>query len=252
MQEYCAYTIFVDESGTDSLKNFKDDDRYFVLAFCIFDKNYYSQEAVPKFQKLKFDTFGHDQKIIHGYDMMNCIGDFECLQDSKIKNVFLNRLTEIIESTNFILISTVIDKKRLIDRYVNAQNPYDLALKYSLERVQSFLHERNQENKIAHIIVESRDSKSNERLKNAFVKIKNGDNWNQSSFNFEIEFVNKKSNSTGLQIADLVAEPIRCKFLRPEKLHQNFRSLENKFYCKGGRNHTSKNFDGYGLKLFPY
>ncbi|WP_409335152.1 DUF3800 domain-containing protein [Acinetobacter sp. ANC 7201] len=40
MQEYCAYTIFVDESGTDSLKNFKDDDRYFVLAFCIFDKNY--------------------------------------------------------------------------------------------------------------------------------------------------------------------------------------------------------------------
>lgn len=251
MQKYSAYTIFVDESGTDNLKNFKDDDRYFVLAFCIFDKNYYSQEAVPKFQKLKFDTFGHDQKIIHGYDMMNCIGDFECLQDPKIKHVFLNRLTEIIESTNFILISTVIDKKSLLEKYVIAQNPYELALKYSLERVQNFLQERNQEDRKTHILVESRDNRSNEKLEKAFLKIKNGENWHQSTFSFEIEFVNKKSNSTGLQIADLVAEPIRCKFLRPEKSHQNFKSLENKFYCRGGRSLTGKNFNGYGLKVFP-
>ena len=44
--------------------------------------------------------------------MMNCIGDFQCLQDKKIRKIFLDRLTEIIESTNFILISTVIDKKK--------------------------------------------------------------------------------------------------------------------------------------------
>jgi len=251
MSNFNAYTIFVDESGTENLKNFKDDDRYFVLAFCIFDKDYYAQEAVPKFQKLKFDTFGHDQTIIHGYDMMNCIGDFECLQDINVRNIFLNRLTKIIESTNFILISTVIDKKRLLEKYSNALNPYELALKYSLERVQRFMSERNQDNKTAHILVESRDKYSNLKLKNAFIKIKNGENWNQNKFNFEIEFVNKKSNSTGLQIADLVAEPIRAQHLRPNKVHQNFKSLEHKFYCKGGRFQTGTNFQGYGLKVFP-
>ena len=33
MKNYNPYTIFVDESGTDNLKKFKDDDRYFVLDF---------------------------------------------------------------------------------------------------------------------------------------------------------------------------------------------------------------------------
>lgn len=251
MPEFNAYTVFVDESGTDNLKNFKKDDRYFVLAFCIFDKNYYAKEAVPKFQKLKFDTFGHDQTIIHGYDMMNCIGDFKCLQDPKIRGIFLGRLTEIIESTNFILISIVIDKQRLLEKYSTPQNPYDIALKYSLERIQRFMVERNQADKITHILIESRDQNSNIKLKHSFNKIKSGENWENSKLNFEIEFVSKKSNSTGLQLADLVTEPIRCKYLRPEKDHQNFKSLENKFYCKGGRNNTGGNFNGYGLKVFP-
>lgn len=251
MPEFNAYTIFVDESGTDNLKKFKDDDRYFVLAFCIFDKNYYAQKAVPKFQKLKFETFGHDQTVIHGYDMMNCVGDFKCLQDSKLRGVFLTRLTEIIESTNFILISTVIDKKLLNERYTTPQNPYDLALKYSLERIDKFMVERNQLDKTTHIIIESRDKISNQKLENAFNRIKNGENWNKIQFKFEIEFISKKSNSTGLQIADLVAEPIRCKFMRPDKKHQNFESLEHKFYCKNGRSKTGQDYLGYGLKFFP-
>lgn len=228
MQKFNAYTIFVDESGTDNLEKLKEDDRYFVLAFCIFDKNYYSKEAVPKFQKLKFEIFGHDQTIIHGYDMMNCVGDFKCLQDPKIRSIFLTRLTEIIESTNFILISTVIDKKLLIERYPIAQNPYDLALKYSLERIHKFMQERNQSNKTTHIIIESRDKKANQKLENAFNLIKKGENWNQTQFQFEIEFISKKSNSTGLQIADLVAEPIRCRFMRPEKKSSKFQKLRIK------------------------
>ena len=251
MENYNPYTIFVDESGTDNLKKFKDDDRYFVLAFCIFDKNYYIKEAEPKFKKLKFDIFGHDQTIIHGYDMMNCIGDFQCLQDKKIRKIFLDRLTEIIESTNFILISTVIDKKRLNEKYTSAQNPYELALKYSLERVYKFMKERNQINKVTHIVIESRGKDSNFKLNKAFDKIRDGENWDQQKFPFEVEFIDKKSNSTGLQIADLVAEPIRSQHLRPNKPHPNFKTLESKFYCKGGREFTGSNYNGYGLKIFP-
>jgi len=251
LTKYNAYTIFADESGTDNLNNFKEDDRYFVLAFCLFDKTYYSQITVPSFQKLKFDTFGYDQVIIHCYDMMNCIGDFECLQDSKFRKVFLDRLTEIIESTNFILIATVIDKQKLKEKYIIPQNPYELALKYSLERIYKFMKERKQENRVSHISIESRGKQQNLKLESAFETIKNGENWKSEKFPFEIKFIDKKSNSTGLQLADLVAEPIRSQYLRPHKVHPNFKSLEHKFYCRDGRNLTGINFNGYGLKVFP-
>jgi len=251
LQKYNSYTIFADESGTDNLNNFKENDRYFVLAFCLFDKNYYSNIAVPSFQKLKFDTFGYDQVIIHGYDMMNCIGDFECLQDSKLRKVFLDRLTEIIESTNFVLIATVIDKQRLKEKYRTPRNPYEIALEYSLERINKFMKERRQGNKVTHISIESRGKHANSKLESAFIAIKNGKNWSNETFPFEIKFVDKKSNSTGLQFADLVADPIRSQHLRPNKVHPNFKSLEHKFYCKDGRNCTGVNFKGYGLKVFP-
>lgn len=251
MQEYNSYTIFADESGTDNLDNFKDKDRYFVLAFCLFDKNHYRKIAVPSFQKLKFDTFGYDQVIIHGYDMMNCIGDFECLQDSKLRKIFLDRLTEIIESTNFILIATVIDKQKLKQKYVSPQNPYEIALEYSLERIYNFMKEKKQDNRVTHISIESRGKQQNLRLEKAFKAIKNGKNWSNQNFPFEIKFIDKKSNSTGLQLADLVAEPIRSQHLRPHKINPNFQSLQHKFYCRGGRELTGSNFKGYGLKVFP-
>jgi len=59
-------------------------------------------------------------------------------------------------------------------------------------------------------------------------------------------FADKKSNSTGLQLADLIARPIGLHVLKPEQDNRAFAIIDDKFYRngKGIRN-------GYGLKCFP-
>jgi hypothetical protein len=63
---------------------------------------------------------------------------------------------------------------------------------------------------------------------------------------FELIFADKKSNSTGLQLADLIARPIGLHILKPEQPNRAFEVIEGKFYrSEFGRK------EGYGLKCFP-
>lgn len=145
----------------------------------------------------------------------------------------------------------MIDKIKLKQKYITPRNPYELALEFNLERLYKFLAEYKQQDRLTHICIESRDQKSNQRIEESFKNIKSGKNWFNKCFPFEIKFTDKRTNSTGLQLADLVAEPIRSQHLRPHKINPNFMSLKHKFYCKGGRDFTGSNFKGYGLKVFP-
>jgi len=68
---------------------------------------------------------------------------------------------------------------------------------------------------------------------------------------FAIKFADKKTNSSGLQLADLVARPIGLSVLRPQSPNRAFEVLKRKFFCKGGRKKLGVDFEGWGLKLFP-
>ena len=65
-------------------------------------------------------------------------------------------------------------------------------------------------------------------------------------FPFELVFADKRANSSGLQLADLVARPVGMSVLRPGQPNRAFAILESKLYASpDGR------IDGYGLKIFP-
>lgn len=57
--------------------------------------------------------------------------------------------------------------------------------------------------------------------------------------------------SSGLQLADLVARPIRLDYLRPEQANKAFDVLKKKFYCDGGRAQVGKAYKGVGMKIYP-
>jgi hypothetical protein len=63
---------------------------------------------------------------------------------------------------------------------------------------------------------------------------------------FEIILADKKSNSGGLQFADLIARPIGRKLLKPDQQNRAFEILKAKF-----RRDPGGNLKGWGLKLFP-
>lgn len=242
-KKYSNYIIYVDESGDHSLTSIDEGYPIFVLAFCIFDKNSYSVNAVKKLKEFKFKHFGHDMIILHENEIRRDKGDFKTLKSKELKQNFLDELTAIIDEEDFTIIATVIKKQ---DLYSHNNSPYDIALKYCMERAYKFLKENNQEDKITHIVVEQRGRKEDEELELEFRRICDGNNYQNIQLPFEIIMANKMSNSAGLQLADLVARPIGLSVFKPSQENRAYSIIKTKFHKK-----SNGDFNGVGLKVFP-
>ena len=248
---YSNYIVYVDESGDHGLVNIDDNYPVFVLAFCVFHKRYYSEKVVPALEKFKFNHFGHDHVILHEHEIRKEKGEFTFFRDRKHKSQFINELTSIIDESNFILISCVIDKTALRNKNGTVSNPYHLALGFCLETLYEFLQEKKQDQKITHVVVECRGDKEDKELELEFRRICDGENQLSAILPFNIVFANKMANSSGLQLADLVARPIGLSVIRPTQPNRAYEILKRKFYCEGGREKVGKDFENWGLKVFP-
>lgn len=247
---FSDYIVYVDESGDPSLAGVNDKYPVFVLAFCIFSKNNYAHQVVSDVEDLKFKYFGHDMVILHEREILKSMGAFKHF-NKEMQNNLLNDLSILIEKNNFILVSCVIHKQKLLDKYTSPENPYYLAMRFGLERVYNFLQERQQKNRKTFFVFEQRGLNEDKDLELEFRRVCDGQNAHKISYPFEIIMASKKVNSTGLQFADLVARPIGNHILKPEQPNRAFEILKHKFYCKGGRENTGIHYDGYGLKVFP-
>lgn len=245
-KKFSDYIVYVDESGDHGLKTIDPHYPVFVLVFCIFNKDDYINTTIPLLQMFKFKHFGHDQTILHETDIRKDRGDFTFLKSKTVKTAFLDELTGIVQKTPFVLISTVIKKELYRQRYSEPENPYHVALRYGLERVFYYLSDLQANLGSTHVVVEKRGKVEDDELELEFRRVCNGFNYLQKPLPFELIFADKKSNSTGLQLADLIARPIGLHILKPEQNNRAFAIIDDKFYRngKGSRN-------GYGLKCFP-
>lgn len=248
---FSKYTVYVDESGDHNLKGVNKDYPIFVLAFCVFHKRHYSESIVPALEKFKFNYFGHDQVILHEHAIRKETGDFNIFRDRKHKEMFLDELTQIIDYSNFILISCTIDKRQLSNPSNLQTNPYHVALGYCIEALYEFLKEKQETKKETHVVFECRGYKEDKDLELEFRRICDGQNSLGIQLPFKIIFSDKKAMSSGLQLADLVARPIGLKTLRPEQKNRSFDVLKKKFYCEYGRKGAGENFEGKGMKVYP-
>ena len=246
MTDFSDYIVYVDESGDHGLKTIDPNYPVFVLAFCIFRKSDYIGQLVPALQNFKFEHFGHDQAILHETDIRKDRKNFTFLKTPQRKAAFLNALTQIVSDTPFTLICSVIHKEPYRKRYANPDNPYHVALGFGLERVFYFLRSQGAAEQQTHIIVERRGKHEDAELELEFRRICDDGNYHGHKLPFEVVFADKKSNSAGLQMADLVARPVGIKMLRPEQENRAFDVLEEKFYTNGRGER-----DGWGLKYFP-
>lgn len=247
---FSDFVVYVDESGDHGMANIDPNYPVFVLAFCIFYKGHYLSTVVPALQQLKFDYFGHDLVILHEHEIRKEKGDFRLFRNRADKQAFMGRLSTLINESNFILASCVIEKHRLNSRD-EQDNPYHLALKHCLETLFDFVKEKGQENLVTHVIVEKRGAKEDDELELEFRRICDGNNKYQHDLPFSIRMAAKASNSAGLQLADLVARPIGRHVLKPEQPNQAFDVLRRKFYCEGGRQAVGDGYDQWGLKHLP-
>lgn len=252
MSAYSDYIIYVDESGDHGLKKLDPSYPVFTLVFCIFKKHDYIHSLTPALSDLKLKYWGHNDVILHEHDIRkNMSGDWSILNNKTTRASFTNDLSQFIEKAQFQIISCVIRKDKLL-QYSKPKNPYELAMLFCMERLNNWLIRQEQTNKIVQIQAEAREANFNDELElefrricdNAAEPIKSKTNFKKIDYN--LRFLSKKSNSTGLQIADLIARPIGLNALRPEQKNRAFEIIEEKFIKQ-----DNGDYIGRGLKIFP-
>jgi len=246
IQQNNHFLIYVDESGDHSLINIDKDYPVFVLVFCIFDRHQYIHEITPSLMEFKCHFWGHSEVVLHEHEIRKPKDDYIILFKKEIREIFLQKLNLFMEHIPLTLIASVIDKNRFIKQYTHPANPYEISLSFGLERVYRHLCDHKQENQITPIIVEKRGKVEDNNLELAFRRICDGVNYLNKKLPFTLLMTDKKSNSTGLQIADLMARPIGIKTLQPQKPNRAYDIIQKKF-----RRSSQGVINGWGLKVFP-
>lgn len=248
---FSDYIVYVDESGDHSLARIDRDYPVFVLAFCVFHKRHYAEKIIPAVEKLKFNYFGHASVVLHENEIRKQKGDFAFLSHLPTRTEFMDKLTSIMDASNFILMACVVDKARLNRTEGVSSNPYHIALDICMKALYEFLAEKGQAQLETHIVVECRGKKEDAELELEFRRICDGDTPGSRRLPFSIVFADKKTNLPGLQLADLVARPVGINYIRPEQANQAFEVLKDKFFCDGGRAGVSKGYQNVGLQIYP-
>jgi hypothetical protein len=250
-RRFSDFVVYVDESGDHSLVSIDKDFPVFVLALCVFHKRHYSEKIIPAVEKLKFNYFGHDSVVLHENEIRKQKGDFAFLSHWPTRQAFMEKLTSIMEASNFVLIACVVDKARLGRSAGTSSNPYHIALGICLDSLHGFLAEKGQDQLQTHIVVECRGKKEDSELELEFRRICDGENPGNRQLPFNIVFADKKTNLAGLQLADLVARPVGVNYIRPQQPNLAFELLKRKFYCDGGREKVGSGYLDVGLVVYP-
>lgn len=242
--------LFIDESGDHSLNNINLEFPIFALLALIIDENSYKKVS-GEINKFKLKYFKTVNIVLHSREIRKCEGAFSILFDLKVKEEFYKDLNQIISNANFMLVSSAILKQKHIEQYGKlADDPYEIALTFVLERVLYEFDTRKVINK-AKVIIESRGKNEDQILSKRYNELlyKGSGVVNSGRFmnryNQDLLFKRKNQNDIGLQLADLCAYPIARHVLYPEEPYPSFEIIKDKIRNSHGK------IEGFGIKVFP-
>jgi len=194
--------------------------RYLGVLGCIINDDTYQQSVVPRIDEIKARHFSAGSAaVFHRKDLLHARGHFSCLAEATARAAFDDDLIEAIGSLQYGLICVVIDKQNHIDRYNrHAFPPYHYCMKLMLERYCYFL---NRFGCSGDVMAECRGKTEDRQLQDAFSAVYAGGTeehpatfFNGTLTSKEIKFRKKLHNDNGLQLADLLAHPLRHAVLQ--------------------------------------
>lgn len=226
------FIFYADESGDHSLTSVDPTYPVFSLSLCGFRKETYCSRVVPNFQRFKFKYFGHDAVVLHEHEIRKQKNAFRILNDETTRLHFLDDLSECVRASPFTIFASVILKSEL-KHDLFPENPYSISLRVCLQQAHAFLKARGEIGKRTHFIFEMRGKKEDAELELEFRRLVAGQNALETPmYGFEIHFSDKRSNSTGMQIADLTARPLGLRRFRKDQPNRAFDLIEKKIYRK--------------------
>lgn len=240
-----GFVVYVNESGDHSLTSINPDFPVFVLAFCVFPVDVYVDRVVPLMQRIKFDFFNHDMVVFHEREIRKSLPPFDLLLRPDVRQHFLTRIDAVFQE-RFGVIATAIHKPEFKQRVGTASNPYHVALEFGLERVFLQLQQRGAARHETVLVFESRGKREDRELEAEFDRIMATTKMRGMADSFRFTIASKQANSSGLQLADLVARPIGTHVIHPDQPNRAWeRVLERMPKSPSGA------VQGWGLKVYP-
>lgn len=262
-----ALRMYVDENGHYNLREdlTKDGNRFLCLTGVVMRISVHNQ-LTDRMNALKYDYCGNTNIILHRREIISGEPPFESLLDNTKREHFNRDLLKIMDTLPYGVISVLVDKKALVERYglIKAQDPYALALEYLMQRYQYWMQDASRQNGhiTGDILAEARGGREDRTTKETYRLIYEGKGYNRliDAAKYystkEIKLKKKKDNIAGLQFVDLISHPARRYILSQNGLAKDLKYtsfeqsvvdilVRKKFRRKNGK------IEGAGTVFFP-
>lgn len=195
------YILYLDESSKNINK-----ESLFCVGGIIISRKEYEDKAIPKMNDIKNKYWGNKEIVWHYSKMLRNDGEFGILKDSKIRGGFWNDVRKYIQQLECNVVGAYINNTLFSRLFDNKNLPYYACVYDIINTYIYFLHEHNSQGSV---VFESRNGTDNKAIWTIFDNVlNNGTNlFNKDDVNKHlttIGFINKKENSCGLQIADII------------------------------------------------
>jgi hypothetical protein len=259
------FRLYIDESGDHVYQETSEiAHRFLCLLGCWFRNPDYV-EFHRSFENLKTKHFHHhpdDPVVLHREDIINKRRVFKVLQDEVKRAAFDKDLLDIIEEANFCVVAVVIDKMTMRSAFGEvAAHPYHVGLGFLLQRFAGYL---NHINRIGDVMAEARGGKEDLLLQESYTRVYTHGIWGVTSGAYfqsalssrQLKLRGKKTNISGLQLADLIGHPTKMWVLRYYGIVQDEPApfagrLMNLVERKFNRQLYKNRMEGYGFVLYP-
>ncbi len=250
-------TVFIDECGDHSIRS-KDKFGAFCLAATII-RDTDSRRVDRQWKEWKRRYLGSAHKLVHEPDIRTGSHSFWCNGSSAQRAKAVGSLDRILQRLEFSAVVCVLNRPSY-RRDAGTWDPDDALPRHPYVMMTHFLMERlsmvldgQYGGARAKIIFESRGPREDAMLQHEVAGLfLDGTSyvsptWFRRQFLPGIEFHGKGANTTGLQLADLVARPCGEKVLAPETVPPRWDVLKKKL-CRGRQTRHSI----LGLKIVPW
>jgi hypothetical protein len=245
--------VYIDECG-QHVVSAHDAFPVFVLAAVIIRKEDH-KSVDTEWRRWKAEHLGSEDEITHEPEVRRREGPFYGAGGPAA----IASLPEIIASLDFMAFAVVVHREQYVAEYGTGpldeslpEHAYLLALDVLLERTVLAL-DRHYAGARAEVIAESRGAKEDAQLQHEFARLHlDGTSyippgWFRQQLTPGIRFLNKGDNSTGLQLADLLARPVGEKVTAPSSTPDRWPVFRDKL-APGVETKNSP----LGLKIVPW
>ncbi|MEI6169116.1 MAG: DUF3800 domain-containing protein [bacterium] len=253
------YRLYVDESGDHTYNQLDDIARRYLGLLGVWFRQADDYVAFDlDLNSFKQEIFGarpDKPVVLHRSCIINRKGPFGMLRDPDVRQRFDKGLLEIVRRAKFHVVCVVIDKQTHSGKYDNPLHPYHYCLAAMLDRYSGWL---NHKTAVGDVMAEGRGREEDLQLAQAYRRVYEGgtimfshSHHQKALTSKDIKIQTKQANLPGLQLADILAHPVKQAMLIEKGLisetgdvfgKQIIDAVDSKFNKKEGSGQVS----GYG------